>query len=79
MNIITGRAELAESRVDTEEAQADLNAVQSAAWELSTISTRTQRIKQLLAEEKAEPEPLHLNDELRSKLTDVEAETPSAT
>jgi len=78
VNVITGRAELAASRVDDEEAQADLEAVQNAAWELSTISTRTQRIKQLLAEEEAEPEPIHLNEALASKLTDVEASTPCA-
>jgi len=79
VNVITGRAELAVSRVDDEETLADLEAVQDAAWELSTISERTQRIKQLLAEEKSEPEPLQLNEALRSKLTDVEAETPCAT
>lgn len=78
VNIITGRAELAASRVDDEAAQADLEAVQNAAWELSTISTRTQRIKQLLAEEEVKPEPLHLNDALASTLSDVEAETPCA-
>ncbi|MCG1004825.1 MULTISPECIES: methyl-accepting chemotaxis protein [Halobacterium] len=77
VNIITGRAELAASRIDDEAAQADLKAVQSAAWELSTISSRTQRIKQLLAEENTEPEPLEL-DNLASKLAGVDADTPCA-
>ncbi|GAA0280988.1 methyl-accepting chemotaxis protein [Halobacterium noricense] len=77
VNIITGRAELAASRIDNEAAQADLEAVQNAAWELSTISSRTQRIKQLLAEENTEPEPLDL-DNIASKLARVDADTPCA-
>ncbi|WP_276274251.1 methyl-accepting chemotaxis protein [Haloarcula litorea] len=74
VNVITGRAELAASRIDDEAAQADLEAVQNAAWELSTISSRTQRIKQLLAEENAEPEPVDLDD-VASKLSGVDADT----
>jgi len=77
VNVITGRAELAASRIDDEAAQADLEAVQNAAWELSTISSRTQRIKQLLAEENAEPEPVDLDD-VASKLAGVDADTPCA-
>jgi signal transduction histidine kinase len=77
VNVITGRAELAASRIDDEAAQADLEAVQSAAWELSTISSRTQRIKQLLAEEDTEPEPLDTAN-IASKLVEVDADTPCA-
>jgi len=78
VNVITGRTELAASRIDDKQAQADLETVLNAAWELSTISTRTQHIKQLLSDEGAEPEIFQLNAVLESKLTDVEVDTPCA-
>ncbi|MUV59640.1 HAMP domain-containing protein [Halobacterium sp. CBA1126] len=77
VNIITGRAELAASRVDDEAVQADLECVQEAAWELSTISDRTQRIKQLLAEENTEPQPVPV-DEIASKVAEVDVDTTCA-
>jgi len=79
VNVIAGRAELAASRIDNAEAQADLETVQEAALELSTISTRTQRIKRLLAHEETEPERLRLNEALDATLSDVESDTPCAT
>mgnify|MGYP000710618933 CR=1 FL=1 len=72
VNVITGRARLAASRVDDETVQADLAAVQDAAWELSTISKRTQRIKHLLADEQGEPTPLQLDEMLATELAKLE-------
>ncbi|MFC3476927.1 HAMP domain-containing protein [Halobacterium litoreum] len=71
VNVVAGRVALVAERVEDDELRAELEGVRETALELAAISDRTQRIKQLLAEENANPGPLRVVDALDGALRDV--------
>ena len=75
INVIAGRAKHVQERTDDEQIQGELATIEETAWELATISDRTQRIRQLLTEDSKGTTTLRLIDGLEASLERVRSET----
>lgn len=79
VNIIAGQAEHIKLRSDDDRFREELETIETTAWELATISERTQRIRQLLTEDSTDATTIRLDEQLDASLDRIRRSTRGVT